>query len=469
MADRTLVAGVDTSTQSCKVVVCDADTGQVVREGRATHPDGTEIHPDRWWGAYQEATSGGLLDGVAAIAVGGQQHGMCVMDDADQVVRPALLWNDTRSAAAAADLVAELGGPQAWAQATGVVPVAAITVTKLRWLARHEPDNLAKVRTCVLPHDWLTGQILKAAGGFREWVTDRGDASGTGYWSARTEDYHHDLLDLAIGRDLSLPRVLGPSDRAGETDTGMVVGAGTGDNMAAGLGLGLVPGDVVVSLGTSGTAFARHTAPTSDVTGEVASFADATGGHLPLVCTLNAARVLSAGAAMLGTDLAGLERLALAAPAGAEGLTLLPYLDGERTPNLPDATGTLSGMTRANLTPENVARAVVEGMLLNVAAGVDSLRREGVSVERVHLIGGAVNSRAVREIAAAFVGVPVVVPAPGEYVALGAARQAAWALRGGEQPQWEVSALAAADPVDDPAVVDAKGRYTDLLATVHGI
>lgn len=468
MTDRTLVAGVDTSTQSCKVVVCDAETGEIVRQGRAAHPDGTEIHPDIWWTAYEEATDGGLLDDVAAISVGGQQHGMCVMDADDEIVRPALLWNDVRSAASGADLVAELGGAQAWADATGVVPVAAITVAKLRWLARHEPDHLARVHTCVLPHDWLTGQILKAGGGFTEWVTDRGDASGTGYWSARTEDYHHDLLDLAIGRDLALPRVLGPADRAGETASGLVVGAGTGDNMAAGLGLGLVPGDVVISLGTSGTAFARHTAPTSDVKGEVASFADAAGGHLPLVCTLNAARVLSAGAAMLGTDLAGLERMALAAPVGSGGLTLLPYLDGERTPNLPDATGTLSGMTRANLTPDNVARAIVEGMLLNVAAGVDSLRREGVSVERVHLIGGAVNSRAVREIAAGFVGVPVMVPAPAEYVALGAARQAAWALRGSDLPEWPVAFQAEADPVVDPAVVDAKGRYGDLLARVHG-
>ena len=177
---RSLVAGVDSSTQSCKIVVCDAETGQVVRSARAPHPDGTEVDPAAWWAAWQQASSGGLLDGVEAIAVGGQQHGMVTLDDADQVVRPALLWNDTRSAGAAADLVEEFGGAQAWAEEIGIVPVAAITATKLRWLARNEPDNMARTRTCVLPHDWVTGQILKDGNGFQQWVTDRGDASGTG-------------------------------------------------------------------------------------------------------------------------------------------------------------------------------------------------------------------------------------------------------------------------------------------------
>ncbi len=471
---RTLVAGVDSSTQSCKVVVCDVATGEVVREGRAAHPDGTEVEPRHWWDAFRHATAGGLLDDVRAISVGGQQHGMCTLDDAGEVVRPALLWNDTRSAGDAADLVADLGGPQAWARATGVVPLAAITVSKLRWLARHEPEHLRRTRTVVLPHDWLTGRMLATHGGFEGWTTDRGDASGTGYWSAAEGGYRPDLVELATGRDdLQVPRVLGPQEPAGTTATGgplaagTLVAAGTGDNMAAGLGLALETGDAVISLGTSGTAFARHTGPTQDALGEVASYADATGRFLPLLCTLNAARVLSAGATMLGVDLEGLERLALAAPPGAGGLTLLPYLDGERTPNLPTATGTLSGMTRANLTPENVARAVVEGMLLNVVAGVDSLRREGVAVERAHLIGGAARSAAVRAVAPALLGVPVTVPAPGEYVALGAARQAAWALTG-ELPTWPVrtTELPAADP--DPQVAQLRARYAELLATVHG-
>ena len=425
---RTLVAGVDSSTQSTKVVVCDAATGQVVREGRAPHPEGTEIHPDRWWEALQVATRDGLLEGVAAIAVAGQQHGMVALDASGQVVRPALLWNDTRSAQAARDLVGELGGPAAWAEAVGSVPVASFTVTKLRWLAEHEPEAAAAVEQVLLPHDWVTAQLLQPGAGGSALpvttpaVTDRGDASGTGYWSPRTGEYRDDLLQRALGRTVLTPRVIGPAEAAGRTADGVLVAAGSGDNMGAALGLGLQVGDVAVSLGTSGTVFGVHDSPSADPAGLVAGFADATGRYLPLVCTLNAARVLTSAAAMLGVDLDGLDRLALAAPPGAGGLVLLPYLDGERTPDLPHATGTLGGLTRANATPEHLARAAVEGMLCGLADGLDALRGQGLAVRRVLLIGGAARSRAVQQAAPGVFGVPVTVPAPGEYVALGAAR-----------------------------------------------
>ncbi|MGB7818187.1 MAG: FGGY family carbohydrate kinase, partial [Ornithinibacter sp.] len=416
MAEPLLVAGVDTSTQSCKVVVCDARSGEVVRTGRAPHPDGTEVDPSAWWTAWIAATSGGLLDGVAALAVGGQQHGMVLLEENGELVRPALLWNDTRSSRSAADLVTELGGPQAWAEAVGVVPLAAITASKLRWVLEHEPRSMERAHTCVLPHDWLTGRILMAGDGFSEWTTDAGDASGTGYFSAADRAYRPDLVRLAAGRDLRVPRVARPAEVVGRTASGLAVAAGTGDNMGAALGLGLEPGDLVVSLGTSGTAFARHSRSTADASGAVQSFADAEGGFLPLVCTLNAARVLTSGAAMLGTDLTGLDRLALAAAPGAGGLTLLPYLDGERTPNLPTATGSLHGLTRTNATPENLARAVVEGMLLGLAAAVDAVRGSGCAVDRVLLVGGASASTAVQTIAPDLFGVPVAVPSPGEYV-----------------------------------------------------
>ncbi|WP_392543529.1 xylulokinase [Oryzobacter telluris] len=468
MSDRVLVAGVDTSTQSCKVVVRDAETGEVVRSGRASHPDGTEVDPRHWWSAWVEATSGGLLDGVAAVSVGGQQHGMVLLDEHDEVVRPALLWNDTRSAQAATDLVDELGA-QGWADATGVVPVAATTVSKLRWVATNEPESLARAIRCVLPHDWLTGSLL---GSERSgWTTDGGDASGTGYWSAGSRSYREDLLHLAVGSvgaHLDVPRVAAPAEVVGRTTTGMAVAAGTGDNMGAAMGLGLSLGDVVVSLGTSGTAFARHDRASADPSGAVQSFADAEGGFLPLVCTLNAARVLTAGAAMLGTDLAGLDRLALAAEPGAGGLTLLPYLDGERTPNLPTATGSLHGLTRGNATPENLARAVVEGMLLGLADAVERVREAGCRLDRVLLVGGASASQAVQEIAPDLFGVPVAVPAPGEYVAAGAARQAAWALSGAaEAPVWDVDVDVTVEPGDTARGTEVRERYAALVSATH--
>lgn len=443
----TLVAGVDSSTQSTKVVVCDAATGAVVRESRASHPHGTQVDPEHWWNAWQEATAGGLLDGVEAVAVAGQQHGLVTLDESRAIVRDALLWNDTRSAAAAYDLIREAGGPRAWADATGSVPSASFTVAKLRWLAHSEPDHADRVRAVVLPHDWLTARML-GDGDLSgvSLVTDRGDASGTGYWSPAQGAYRPDLLALALGRPESdlpdLPEVLAPGVAAGRAPSGRVIASGTGDNMGAALGLSLGPGDIVVSLGTSGTVFGVADRPTADPTGTVAGFADATGQFLPLVCTLNAARVLTAAAAMLGTDLVGLDRLALAAEPGAGGLTLLPYLDGERTPVLPTATGTLGGITRVNTTPENFARAAVEGMLCSLADGLDALREQGAAVRRVLLVGGAARSAAVQEVARGLFGAPVQVPAPGEYVALGAARQAAWALSEQQRPpDWKVSSL----------------------------
>jgi xylulokinase len=447
----TLVAGVDCSTQSTKVVVCDSESGRVLRSGSAPHPDATEVDPAAWAGAYATATADGLLDGVDALAVGGQQHGMVTLDEAGRVVRPALLWNDTRSAGAAGDLTAELGGARAWADAVGLVPVASFTVTKLRWLAEHEPELARRVTRVLLPHDWLT-LGLAAEGGP---ATDRGDASGTGYWSPATGAYRPDLLRLAFGRDLDVPRVAGPAEAVGRTAAGAVLGPGTGDNMAAALGLGALTGDVVVSIGTSGTAFAVSDAPTADPTGAVAGFADATGRFLPLVATLNAARVLTAAASLLGVDLARLDELALSAP-DSGGLVLLPYLDGERTPDLPSARGLLHGLTRGNATPAHLARAAVEGLLCGLADGVDALRAQGVRIERALLIGGGARSAAVRALAPAVLGVPVLLPEPAEYVALGAARQAAWTLSGDpEPPPWSAPARPLPEAAPASAVREA--------------
>lgn len=466
-----LVAGVDSSTQSCKVLIVDAATGATVREGRAPHPDGTEVDPAAWWRALLEAIdAAGGLDDVEAISIGGQQHGLVALDAEGRVVRDALLWNDTRSAGAAADLVAEVGAAE-YAQRTGVVPVASFTATKLRWVRDHEPENAARIAAVALPHDWLTWRLrgYGPAGEsplgpvLDELVTDRSDASGTAYFSPITGEYDFDLFERALGRparvaaDLHnsgdsaavvLPRVLAAGVSVvtiAATDavtpelwrnaSPVLVAGGAGDNAAAALGLGATAGDAVVSIGTSGTVFAVSAHPVADASGTVAGFADAAGFHLPLVATLNAARVLDAGARLLGVDHDGLAALALAAEPGAGGLVLRPYFEGERTPNLPDATATLSGMTLASTTRENLARAVIEGMLCGLADGLDAITSLGVPAERVLLIGGAARNPAVSAIAAQVFGLPVVVPEPGEYVARGAAVQAAWALAG-ERPRW---------------------------------
>jgi len=422
-----LVLGVDSSTQSCKIVVVDTSTGAVVRTGRAPHPEGTSVDPEAWWQALNAALAdAGALDDIAAWSIGGQQHGMVALDESGAVIRDALLWNDTRSSGAAQELIDEFGA-EALASRTGLVPVASFTITKLRWLRDHEPENAARVAAVALPHDWLTWRLR----GFGpdnpvldELITDRSDASGTGYWNPATGEYDRELLAAALGHDAILPRVLAPDESVTDAD-GRRVGAGAGDNAAAALGLGAVPGDVVVSIGTSGTVCAVSTTPISDPSGTVAGFADASGNFLPLVATLNAARVVDVAAALLGVTHDEFSELALRAASGADGLTLLPYFEGERTPNLPDATASLSGMTLASATRPNLARAAVEGMLRGLGAGLDALRDLGIPLERALLIGGGAQSEAVRRIAPEVLGLAVEVPEPGEYVALGAARQAA--------------------------------------------
>jgi len=471
-----LVAGVDSSTQSTKVLLCQADDGTVVGRGSAPHPPGTEADPADWWAALRQAGDG-LLDRAAAVGVAGQQHGMVILDSGGEVIRPALLWNDLRSAGAAAELVREFGGPQWWAAETGSVPTASFTVTKLRWLAEHEAGSASRAAAVLLPHDWLTWRLL---GGMGEhpvpMVTDRGDASGTGYFSPGKDIWLPDLVRAAIGRTLRLPRVAGPGEVVGQTAWGAAVSAGTGDNMAAALGLGLRPGDVAVSIGTSGTAFAVSEVPADDPSGAVAGFADATGRFLPLVCTINAGLVLSATASLLGTDLDGLSKLALSAEPGADGITLLPYLDGERTPDRPGATGVLRGLTTRNATRENLARAAVEALLASLADAADRLGAAdaasqpgpgaGPAERRVLLIGGGARSAAVRQLAPGIFFSPVSVPEPEEYVALGAARQAAWALAGTpEPPPWPARPTASYTGPPQPEIRERHAALRDDTAT----
>ena len=481
----TLVAGVDSSTQSCKIVVRDAATGGLVRQAKASHPDGTEVHPDQWWRALGEAIeAAGGFDDVAALSVGGQQHGMVVLDADGRVIRPALLWNDTRSAAAARDLIAELGegdeaaGRAAWADAVGSVPVASLTITKLRWLADHEPENARRVAAVCLPHDWLTWRLSGAASP-ETLTTDRSDASGTGYFDAVAGVYRRDLLALALrvsreeAERIVLPRVVGPHEvaaRGGDDVDGrglrhLALGPGCGDNAGAALGLGLRPGQTSVSLGTSGVVAAVSATPAHDASGLVTGFADATGAFLPLACTLNGARVLDAAKRVLGVTYDEFDALALSAAPGAGGLVHVPYLEGERTPNLPGATGVLTGMTLASLTPANYARASVEGLLCLMGACLDAVRAQGVAIEAVSLVGGGVRWASARRLAPAVLGVPVDVPPADEYVAVGAARQAAWALAGGEEPPaWEIAGVEHLTAAPAPEVRAAYDRAAGAAA-----
>ena len=488
MSGRVLVAGVDSSTQSTKVELRECDSGRLVDRASAPHghtrwePPVSEQDPQTWWDAlvdcFSQFTEADRAD-VAAVGVAGQQHGLVLVGADGSVLRPAKLWNDTTSAPQAGELVAQLS-LEGWAQRCGSVPLASFTIAKLAWVLEHEPELADRITRIMLPHDWLTWRLSGAH------VTDRGDASGTGWFDPARNELAADLLALA-GVDpgewlFKLPRVLGPDEAAGSI-TGeaadalglsgeVLVGPGTGDNMGAALGLGLQPGDTVISLGTSGTAYSVSRTPTSDPTKAVAGFADATGNYLPLVCTLNATRVTDAMARWLGVDPAGLAQLALAAPDSPDTPVLVPYFDGERTPDLPDATGTIAGL-RADTSREQLALAAHDGVLCGLFDGLDALRTAGVDTNgRLHLIGGGARSPAYQTRAAALHGAPIVVPHDDETVALGAAVQAA-AIATNAHPAdvatiWPLGQGQLIDPPPHANATEIRARYTAVAATAPG-
>ena len=433
---RTLVAGVDCSTQSTKVVVVDADSGEIVGFGQAGHSvTGTggarETQPEVWWEALREALAQtGLAAEVSAISVAGQQHGLVCLDSTDAPIRPAMLWNDTRSAPDAVRLLEALGGATTWAARIGVVPVASFTATKWAWLRRREPQTVARTAAIRLPHDYLTERLTGVG------MTDRGDASGTAWWSTESEAYAGSVLDLpelALPAEL-LPRVLWPDEPAGTVTpsaavatgltAGIVVGPGTGDNMGAALGLGLEPGAPVLSLGTSGTVYLVSTTRTADPTGTVAGFADATGRFLPLAATLNCTLAVDRMAAWLG--------LSRDDVAPSDGVVVLPYFDGERTPNLPGAAAAVLGL-RHDTNPRSILMATYEGAmmgLLDALAVIDGASSGVDPAAPLTLIGGGARGATWQQVARRLTGSSIRVPDAAELVAIGAAAQAAAVLRG---------------------------------------
>ncbi len=446
-----IVAGVDSSTQSVKVVLRDAESGELIASTSRPHPDGTEVNPLEWKKALDSALDELGKYEISAISIGGQQHGMVAIDYDGAVIRDALLWNDTRSDKAAQQLNSEIPDIH---ERTGSQLVASFTASKVRWLADNEKSNAERVAAIALPHDWLSWQ-LSGAKNLNSLFTDRSDASGTGYFDSVKNEYCRDIFATALRsqRDVVLPKIIAPNAFGGETSKGVPIAAGAGDNAGAALGLGAGVGDLVISLGTSGTAFAVSSSSTHDPSGEVAGFADATGNFLPLACTLNAAKIFNTVATTLGISFEEFSSLALNAPAGAEGLRIIPHFDGERTPNRPQARGLFSGITHSNFTKANIARAAIEGVVAGMVYATQAVEKLGVSYSRVLLIGGAAKNLAVQQIAADFFGKVIDIPPTGEYVADGAAKQAAWALSGkANPPKWslgEVKEIAPSIRVDE--------------------
>ena len=453
-----VVLGVDSSTQSTKVLAVDVETGAVLASGQARHTvssgAGRETDPEVWWTALQDALSqiGEFAGRAEAVSVGGQQHGLVVLDAAGKPLRPAMLWNDVRSAPQAAALVEKYGAGH-WAQRFGSVPGASFTVTKWAWLAEHEPEVAQAARAVRLPHDFLT-ERLSGAG-----VTDRGDASGTGWWRSDTESYDEGLLDtLGLAPEL-LPTVLGPGEQAGTVRDGLglragaLVAAGTGDNAAAALGLGLTPGRAALSLGTSGTVYAVSRQRPTDASGVVAGFAAADGGWLPLACTLNCTLAVDKVAALLGREREDVE------PGGS--VAFLPFLDGERTPNLPYASGLLTGL-RHDTTAGQVLQGAYDGAVFTLLGALDEVLAvdgaDSASDEPLLVIGGGSRGPAWLRTVRRLSGRAVQVPAAGELVALGAAVQAASLLTSEPAPSIAARWSTTSGTVHEALPVDGEAR-----------
>ena len=444
-----LFIGIDSGTQGTKIVILSRAHRCLKTQGYATHHiietslGGREQDP-RWWTAaceqaLHEALRSADIDRtrVRAIGVSGQQHGLVPLDARGDVIRYAKLWCDTETALQCRVLTERVGNEAAVLAAIGNRITAGYTASKVLWLKEHEPQNYARLAKILLPHDylnyWLTGACRM----------EYGDASGTAFFDIRRRRWSEILLNAIddSGRlQACLPEMTAPDEPCGVLrpelseawglPRDVLVSAGGGDNMMAAIGTGNVrPGLVTASLGTSGTIYAFSATPIVDPRGELAAFCSSTGGWLPLVCTMNVTVATEQVRTLLGLDLEDLNRGIETSPPGADGLLLVPFFNGERTPDLPMAKASLTGMTPLNLTPANLARAGMEGATLGLRYGLSVMERNGIQAEEIRLVGGGAKSPVWRQMAADMFAVPVVTPVETEAGALGAALQAMWCYR----------------------------------------
>lgn len=446
MPTQQLYLGIDCGTQGTKAIVLDAASGQVLGEGAAPHTLITAANGRReqdtaqWLEAFKSATQQALaaanIDGQAiqGIGVSGQQHGLVLLDDQGQVLRPAKLWCDTETTPENDRLLAYLGGETGSLERLGVVIAPGYTVSKLLWTKQHHPEVFARIAHILLPHDylnhWLTGRSC----------SEYGDASGTGYFNVRSRQWDIELLrdiDPSGRLEAALPELIEAHQPVGlllphiAEQLGLnpwaLVSSGGGDNMMGAIGTGNIqPGVITMSLGSSGTVYAYADQPHVSPDAAVATFCSSSGGWLPLICTMNLTNATGAIRELLDLDIAQFNELVAQAPIGAEGVSMLPFLNGERVPALPHATGSLLGLTMTNLNRANLCRAVVEGTTFGLRYGLDLLRHNGLQGLRIRLIGGGAKSPVWRQIVADIMNTPVICTAHSEAAALGAAIQAAW-------------------------------------------
>ncbi len=446
MTSHNVILGIDVGTQSTKVVAYDADERALLAVAAAPHdiiqaPDGTSEQDAAWWlealARCLEALPAEVRREVRAIGVSGQQHGLVPVAADGTVLHNVKLWNDTATAAECADITAALGGRDDVIAAAGNPILPGYTAPKVLWLKRHRPAAYRELARILLPHDYINHHLTG------RFAMEHGDASGTGFLDIRTRTWAVDVLRaIDPERDLTacLPPFVEPHRPVGtvrpdiaagyDLPEGVLVSAGGGDNMMAAVGTGCVSeGVFTASLGTSGTLFGYAGRPVIDKEGTLAAFSSSTGGWLPLVCTMNCTVATELTRTLLDVPVADIDGLAGAVPAGSDGLITVPFYTGERTPNLPNATGTLFGMTPRNVTKAHLLRSAMEAALFGLRYGLDAFRRQGLSPARIHLVGGGARSAVWRRMAADIFGCPVAVHEVDEAAAFGAALQALWMMQ----------------------------------------
>jgi xylulokinase len=490
--------GIDCGTQGTKALLID-DAGNPLGRGYARHAliekaGGAREQEPGWWvealrTSVTQALAAASNRDVLALGVSGQQHGLVVLDEARNVIRPAKLWNDTETAPQNEQLIAIFGGPEAFFERFGIVPRTGYTVSKLLWLKQSEPENFARIRHILLPHDylnfWLTGRLC----------AEYGDASGTAYFDVRSRAWSREILDAIDGGTgqlfAALPPLLRADQMAGTllpqvaAELGLpaacLVSAGGGDNMMGAIGTGNVgEGIVTLSLGTSSTVYSFSDRPVLDPTGNVAPFCSSSGGWLPLVCTMNATNVVTQTLQTLGKTVDDIEQALNTTPPGANGLVFLPFLNGERTPDLPNASGTISGLSANNFNAANLIRSVIEGVSFGILGGLDLMQRER-PVQRIFVIGGGSRSQAWRQLLADATGAHVDVPLEEEAGCLGAAMQAifAWGYAADEPETFDSIAQRCVrveqrlsiqpNPEHRAAYDHARRAYRSVLMKQHGV
>ncbi len=493
MIRQSLFLGIDCGTQGTKAIVLDAASGKVLGLGAAAHTlvsganGRREQHPQEWLDAFTEATHRALqqagVDGqdILGIGVSGQQHGLVLLDDNGQVLRPAKLWCDTETSAENQRLLQYLGGESGSLERLGVAIAPGYTVSKLLWTLEQHPDVFARIAHILLPHDylnyWLTGRAC----------AEYGDASGTGYFNVRTRQWDLPLLrhiDASGRLEAALPPLIEADQTLGSIlpavaerlgiNPNAIVSSGGGDNMMGAIGTGnIAPGVITMSLGSSGTVYAFAEQPNVSVQASVATFCSSSGGWLPLICTMNLTNATGVIRELFELDLVAFNALVAQAPIGAEGVSMLPFLNGERVPALPHATGSLHGLTMTNLTRGNLCRAVVEGTTFGLRQGLDLLRETGLHSQSIRLIGGGSKSPVWRQMVADIMDTEVVCTEQSEAAALGAAIQAAW-CQSGESLETLCARCVSVDPASRTQPVAASvaayqqafERYQQHVATL---